>query len=184
MKRLLSLFDHSGKWSQPFYEAGWDVIQWDIKLSEYMDINRIIDAETAFDMFGDVDGIIAGVPCTDFCSSGARWWEQKDLDGDTEISMELVRQTMRLVDLFKPTDPDYDGTFFWAAENPVGRFGKMAGLDDPYYFDPYEFAGHLNLSEDDIERLTELRLKKGQGITKDDAEFILYTNCYTKKNTE
>jgi hypothetical protein len=39
MKTLLSLFDYSGTWSEPFAAAGWDVIQWDIKLDAFMDIN-------------------------------------------------------------------------------------------------------------------------------------------------
>jgi len=181
MKRLLSLFDYSGTWSKPFLDNGWDVVHWDIKLSELMDINILQDAETVLDMFDTVDGIIAGTPCTEFSASGARWWSQKDLNGDTERAVELVRQTLRIVDLFKPTDPDYDDVFFWAIENPVGRMASLLGLDDPYWFDPYEFAGYNDLSSDDLSRLNSLRLKNGDGITKDDAEFILITNCYTKK---
>lgn len=38
MKRLLSLFDYSGTWSQPYYQAGWDVIHWDIKLGRDIQI--------------------------------------------------------------------------------------------------------------------------------------------------
>lgn len=31
MKTLLSLFDYSGQWSAPFADAGWTVVQVDIK---------------------------------------------------------------------------------------------------------------------------------------------------------
>ncbi len=30
-RSLLSLFDHSGQWSQPYRDAGWTVVQIDIK---------------------------------------------------------------------------------------------------------------------------------------------------------
>lgn len=181
MRTLISLFDYSGQWAKPFYDKGWEVIQWDIKLSEFMDINLLTDCEMVLDMFENVDGIIAGLPCTDFSSSGARWWTEKDANGSTAKSIELARQTLRLVDLFRPTDPDYDDGFFWTIENPVGRMASLIGLDDPYYFDPYEFAGYNNLSSEDLEKLDELRLRKGKGISKSEAEFIIECNCYTKK---
>lgn len=181
MKRLLSLFDYSGTWAKPFFDGGWDVIHWDIKHNEFMDINLLTDCETVLDMFESVDGIIAGVPCTDFSASGARWWEAKDHNGETAKSLELVKQTLRLVDLFTPTDPDYDDVFFWCIENPVGRMARLAGLDDAYWFHPFEFAGYNDLSENNIEELNRLRAKKGNQITKAEAEFILHCNAYKKQ---
>jgi hypothetical protein len=181
-KTLLSLFDKSGVWSGPFAEAGWRVIQWDIGLADFMDINLIDDAESALELFESVDAILAGVPCTDFASSGAHVWSQKDSDGRTERSKELVRQTLRLVDLFMPTDPDYDGTFFWAIENPVGRIHKLfPELGEPYYFHPYEFAGCVELSARDLARLDQLRDRNGVGITPADVAFIQECGAYTKK---
>jgi hypothetical protein len=181
MKTLLSLFDYSGNWSNPFYDAGWEVIRWDIKLADFMNINLIEDAECALDMFEDVDGIIAGVPCTDFASSGARWFADKDETGETEKSKELVRQVLRLVDLFRPTDPDYEGSFFWAIENPVGRINTLfPELGEAYWFDPFEFAGWLSPSSADLARLDEIRMKEGHNVSKEEAQFILTTNAYTK----
>lgn len=181
MKRLLSLFDYSGTWSQPFYEGGWDVICWDIKHNDYMDINLLTDAEMVLEMFEDVDGIIAGVPCTDFALSGARWWSGKDDAGETEKSQELIRQTLRIVDLFRPTDPDYDDVFFWAIENPIGRMAALSGLDNAYWFHPFEFAGYNDISQEQIILLDELRARKGESINQEEAQFILDTNCYKKK---
>lgn len=182
MKTLLSLFDYSGTWSKPFVDAGWQVIQWDIKLLEEMDIMNLDSAETLLEELGwDIDGILAAAPCTDFASSGARWWEEKDASGQTQQSVELVQQTLKIVNLFRPTDPDFDGTFFWAIENPVGRIGKLTGLEDPYYFDPYEFAGWLNPSAADLAKLATIRAKNGIDIMASEANFIFKMNAYTKR---
>jgi hypothetical protein len=184
MKTLLSLFDYSGQWSEPFARRGWNVIQWDIKLAEFMDINLIKDSETALDMFENVDGILAACPCTDFASSGAQYWSAKDASGQTAKSLELVYQTQRLADLFAPTDPEYyedGGTFFWAVENPVGRLGRLAGLGKAFYFDPYEYAGLLKPSFKDRKELDRIRLKDGKGVTQEEADLIERLEAYTKK---
>jgi len=182
MKTLLSLFDHSGQWSQPYYDAGWDVIQWDIKLSELMDVNSIDLAETALELFQDVDGILAAVPCTDFANSGAQYWNKKDSDGRTAASIALVEKVECLVDLFTPTDPDYDGSFFWTMENPVGRIGRLfPHLGKPYYFNPCDFAGYLDLSDDDHNELDRIRRKDGLKVSREEIDMVIRCEAYTKK---
>lgn len=182
MKRLLSLFDYSGQWSRPFFEGGWDVIQWDIKLNEFMDIMTIDGVEFCLDNFEDVDGVLAAVPCTDFTVSGAQYWPKKDADGRTKISLEYVYQVMRIVDLFRPTDDDYDGTFFWALENPVGRLPKLVPqLGKPWYFDPWEFAGYQVKDKKTLKELDRIRLKDGKEITPDEFQLVVDSNAYTKK---
>ena len=150
-----------------------------------MNIKNLDSCETVLELFENVDGIIAAPPCTDFAVSGAQFWKAKDEDGRTKEAIELVRQVIRLVDLFKPTDPDFyneGGTFFWAVENPVGRIGKLIPeLGNPFYFHPHEYAGHLNLSAKNLKRLDNLRKQEGENITKDDADFIQRCNAYTKK---
>lgn len=168
----------------PFANAGWNVIQWDIKLHDFMDLNLIEDAETALEMFENVDGILSAPPCTDFSVSGAQYWPKKDADGTTARSLELVFQVQRLANLFRPTDPDFyeeGGTFFWVAENPVGRFGKLSGLDKPLYFDPYEFAGYMNPTKKQLAELDRIRLKNGEGVTNEENELVMSLNAYTKK---
>jgi len=183
MKTLLSLFDYSGNWSEPFRNGGWDVVQLDIKHGN--DLNDFKSVEDVFDYgIENVDGIIAAPPCTDFSVSGAQYWPKKDQDGTTEKSLELVRQVQRFADLFTPTDPDfYDegGTFFWACENPVGRFGKLSGLQDPFYFHPYEFAGYYNPSKKQLKELDRIREKNGESVTQEENEFVMSLNAYTKK---
>ena len=173
MKTLLSLFDYSGAWSQPYADNGWNVHQWDIKLSEFMNINLIDSAETALDLFEDVDGIIAAPPCTHFTVSGAQYWKIKDEDGRTWEMLELVNQVARLADLFTPTDLDYieenaDSPFFWAVENPVGRMGKLMNWGKPYYFNPSDFAGHTNPTESELAQLDAIRAKDGIGVTEEE----------------
>ena len=50
MKTLLSLFDYSGQWSAPFADAGWTVVQVDIKHGH--DIKKFISA-AADEIVGD-----------------------------------------------------------------------------------------------------------------------------------
>lgn len=210
MKTLLSLFDHTGNWPHFFSVNGWNVIHVDLQNWISIDVNSIKSAHDAFEIFGDVDGILAAPPCTDFTSSGAQYWPAKDACGTTEESLELVKQVMRLADLYTPTDPDYyydgdmddddnysvdpetgllvlevepnDNTFFWCMENPVGRLPKLLpGLGKPKYFHPYEYAGYLKLGKTVTEELDRIRKKNGRNITDIEADLILATNTYTKK---
>lgn len=138
---ILSLFDFTGQWALPWEEAGHNVILWDIKHSTdmYSRFTNVNDAcaeyfyEHIFDNYGTVDGILAAVPCTDFALSGARWWKGKDERGETAKSVELVWQTMRIIDLCRP--------LFWAIENPVGRLSKLVPeVGDPWYLQPYWYG--------------------------------------------
>lgn len=124
-KVVLSLFDKSGQWSDPWVEAGYQVYRFDIQDNpELGDVNKF-DVEFFKEYFGDFEGadvyaIIAACPCTDFANSGAKHFAAKDLDGRTAASIELVHQTLRLVEYYRPS--------IWAIENPVGRIEKLAGL--------------------------------------------------------
>jgi len=182
MKRLLSLFDYSGTWSAPFYNGGWDVIQWDIKLADYMDVNNIDCAETALELFEFIDGLLIAVPCTEFTVSCSQYWNMKDQDGRTAAALQLVKQSQKLVDLFRPTDPDYDGTFFWSLENPVGRLPKLAPeLGQPQYFNPCDFAGYLNPNKQVLNKLDIIRMKNGHGVTDQENDLVVKWNAYTKR---
>lgn len=140
-KVVLSLFDLTGAWAQPWIDAGYQVYTFDIQRDPNMeDVNKF-STEFFNDQFGAFDGmdihaILAACPCTDFAVSGARHFAAKDADGRTEASIELVRQTMRTIEHFRPA--------MWAIENPVGRMEKLAGLppwrlsfDPNHVGDPY-----------------------------------------------
>lgn len=121
---ILSLFDHSGVWSQPYRDAGYDVRQFDLKagadvrLIKYDDIPR------------PVHGILAAPPCTDFAVSGARWWADK---GEQSLldALALVDATLRIIHLSQPT--------WWVIENPIGRLNDYLGAP-AMYFDPYQYG--------------------------------------------
>ena len=141
MKTLLSLFDYTGNWAAPFADAGWNVVLWDIKHDpDLVGIHGdITEANTdymydIFDNFGTVDGILAAVPCTDFAVSGARWWAAKDAEGITQESIELVYQTLRIIDICAPD--------FWVIENPIGRIHTLVPeLGQPrMYFNPCDYG--------------------------------------------
>jgi len=185
MKRLISIFDYSGIWSEPFWAAGWDVVQWDIKLDKFLNINFLKSAGSCLRRFEYCDGILAAPPCTDFTSSGAQYWSAKDANGTTAKAVQLVRQVQKLADLFTPTDPDYDETFFWSLENPVGRISKACNFGElegsAMYFHPWEYAGYTNPTAADLAELDRIRLKDGFGVTPEECELVLKCNAYTKK---
>lgn len=124
-KVVLSFFDRTGAWSQPWEDAGYQVYRFDIQTdAEVGDVNNF-GAGFFGDIFGDFEGleiyaILAACPCTDFAVSGARHFAAKDADGRTEQSIELVHQTLRAIEYFRP--------IVWAIENPVSRIESLAGL--------------------------------------------------------
>lgn len=135
-KTILSLFDYTGNWARPYFDAGYNVICIDIKHGH--DINDFC-VEYLIDELGidEVHGILAGVPCTDFACSGARWFSDKDKDGRTRQSIELVMQTLRTIEFYHPV--------FWTIENPVGRMPRLIEALNvkPFYFNPCDYGkGH------------------------------------------
>lgn len=140
-KVVLSLFDLTGEWSRPWEEAGYQVYRFDIQADkEVGDVNNF-STEFFNDLFSSFEGadvyaILAACPCTDFASSGSRWFGAKDASGETTSSVALVQKTLATIEYFKPA--------VWAIENPVGRIEKLTGLPpwrvsfDPNHFgDPY-----------------------------------------------
>lgn len=185
VKTVLSLFDAIGAWSDPYFNAGYDVQTVDLQSLAPLDLREIVDAETALEVFGSPDIILAAPPCTDFSVSGAQYWKAKDADGRTAASVEIARQVLRIVDLFQPTDDEYiaeNGKLLWAVENPVGRMSKLLPeFGEPWYFDPCDYAGYLNPSPAVLAELDRIRAKNGDGVTSREADFVMEWNAYTKK---
>lgn len=133
MGTLLSLFDHSGNWSQPYADAGHTVIRVDLK--EGFDVMNI-DEDWLDDLPRDGGtGLLAAPPCTDFAVSGAWTWKAKDADGRTAASKELVIKAGWIVGLWKPD--------FWAFENPVGRLNTLfpeLRVHGPWYWQPWWYG--------------------------------------------
>lgn len=146
MKRkiILSLFDFTGIWSEPYKENGYEVIRVDIQHGvdilkwNYKSVPK-----------SEVYGILAAVPCTDYAVSGARWFADKDKDGRTAKSQILVQKTKEIIDYFEPV--------FWVIENPISRIHKLnPWMGNPeMYFHPYEYAGY-GFDEDRYTKKTSL----------------------------
>lgn len=147
MKTLLSIFDYTGTWSQPYRDAGWYVIQHDIKLGLDIFADTIPAAINDAVDGRKINGIISAAPCTDFAASGSQWWPSKEFmpadytgtvvqfDNTVEMSVAFILSTLFLVELFKPD--------FWALENPVGRINTLIPeikRFGPKYFQPFWYG--------------------------------------------
>lgn len=128
-KVILSLFDYSGNWSEPYREAGYKVVQIDKDLNG-QDV-RLYNHE------GPVYGVLAAPPCTVFSkASGSR---QRT---ETEMleAVGCMDAVMRIVYKAKPA--------FWAVENPQGRMKQWLGepvlkFQPFHYGDPYSKYSYL-----------------------------------------
>lgn len=151
---VLSLCDYSGKWAKPYADAGHTVFLVDPKHTPADGENawtfedgmmRCSDTARGFlnllrqgFVKPDFDVILAAPPCTDFASSGARWWADKDNDGRTEKSVQIVHDILDIIDLVEPA--------VWALENPVGRIASLVPALDKWklIFNPCDYAGHAD----------------------------------------
>ncbi|MBI1261293.1 MAG: DNA cytosine methyltransferase [Rhizobiales bacterium] len=128
-KLIVSLCDYSGHWSQPYRDAGYEVIQVDLKLGQ--------DARLFKKVSRPVHGILCAPVCTAFSGAGAKHWAAKEAEGNTQLldGLALVDACIRIVHVHKPV--------FWVLENPVGRLRDWLG-QSVFTFNPYEYAGWVN----------------------------------------
>ena len=120
MKKILSLCDYSGSWSDPYREAGYKVIQIDFQL-DGSDV-RLLQRER------NVHGILAAPPCTCFASSGA--WVKRS-EREMLEALSVVDACVRLAFACQPV--------WWALENPVGTLARYLGKPK-FYFNPCDFG--------------------------------------------
>lgn len=179
MKNILSLFDESGEWSQPYEDAGHCVWRIDIKTDPAFDVTKFCVQYLVEELgIEDVDGILMAPPCTDFSGAGAQYWPAKDADGRTAAARELVMQGLRCVEYFNPD--------WWVMENPVGRIREVCGLKPAAFaFHPHEFAGYVEgLTARQLAKLEELgaRGRNWAGEwTPAELALVKRSNRYTKK---
>lgn len=128
---LISLYDHSGNASRPYREAGWNIIQVDIKNG--------IDIMTwdYSGIFADRIGIIIMQPCTCYALCGNRHKQNRLNNGEFEYSQKLVAKSKEIIDYFNP--------FFWQLENPktdIHKKNTWIGQRPKFIFNPCDFAGY------------------------------------------
>lgn len=120
-KVILDLCGGTGAWSKPYSEAGYDVI---LVTLPAQDVRYYKPPRRVY-------GILAAPPCTDFASSGVRWWPEKDRTKGLLEGLSVVVACLRIIEITKPV--------FWALENPVGRLPRYIGKYK-YTFQPYEYG--------------------------------------------
>ena len=152
---IFSLFDTTGKWSQPYRDAGYTVIQYDIqngndlmKFGEWMS-----DVENEINEDREVVGILAAPPCTTYAVSGNRWRAEIHNKADREMIIKTFGDVWA-ADFFK-TPTDYANALvavvkliveqadpkFYAMENPIGTIAKHNHLPQAQLaFDPANFG--------------------------------------------
>lgn len=151
---IISLFDRTGAWSQPYVDAGFDVRRYDkANGDDLMTMLPIGDIVEIHDAGKTIVGVLAAPPCTSFAVSGARWWaDQHDkadqkmvekkygykaseyFDTPLDYANTLVAATQAIIEFANPTQ-------FHAVENPVGRIAKQNNLPKPLLaFDPANFG--------------------------------------------
>lgn len=139
---ILDLCAGTGAWSLPYRQAGYDVLDLDIKNNN--DIRLFVMPN---EPEKNVIGVLASPPCTHLAGSGARYWKEK---GDAALleALSVVDACMRIITVTKPE--------WWALENPVGRLyrylGKPKLIFNPCdYGDPYTkktcLWGNFNIPE-------------------------------------
>lgn len=129
-KIIVSLFDYTGQWSQPYREAGYTVLQMDIKHGQCIFEDVLPWAvECMVDHGTKIHGLLAACPCTEFANSGARWWDSKvgkpsiyqgkdvEFEDVLEEAVFMVLCTLEVKELLTPD--------WWVIENPRGRIRKM-----------------------------------------------------------
>lgn len=169
---ILSLFDCSGHWSEPYRRAGYRVVQADLELGDdvlddrawgcYLDApgRRIAQLERAGAAAGGVWGVLAAPPCTEWASSGNRWkaWKAAHEPETLELAHRLMTRTLAIAHRLRPV--------WFALENPTGQAGTVAGLGPAWLrFDPHEYAGWLDDgAEAGAERYTKRTCIWGEGV--------------------
>lgn len=127
-KVILSLCDYSGRWSDPYRQAGYTVLQIDLKHGQ--------DARLFKKQAQPIHGILCAPVCTAFSAAGARHWAAKEAEGNSQLleGLALVDACIRIVVAHKPV--------WWVMENPVGRLKDWIG-NHVCTFNPNEYAGYL-----------------------------------------
>lgn len=140
-KYVLSLCDYSGTWSEPYREAGFTVIQVDLKLgSDTILFPSLISSESRYSRdfldiapyIGDTWAVLAAPVCTVFSGSGAK---HKRSDKDIIQGLSLVDACYRIATVTKAD--------VFALENPVGKLRKWIG-EPLLRFQPYDYAGYAD----------------------------------------
>lgn len=139
---ILSLFDFSGVWSQPYVDAGFTVVRVDLQHEEGEHQLR----ENLWHVGADVRdwnpsfkpyGVLAAPDCACFCRPAARWWKRQDAEGKTRKAVAALRRALMICEMAEG---------WWALENPPGRHKKLLPRlgDHSWQFQPFHYGDAWN----------------------------------------
>tara|TARA_R110002020_G_scaffold8918_6_gene35794 strand:- start:1458 stop:2210 length:753 start_codon:yes stop_codon:yes gene_type:complete len=125
---ILDVCGGTGSWSKPYRDAGYTVIVLDPEAFTDNAGGAVCGGEGDVrdpryhvkGCFGmPVHGILMSPPCTEFASSGARWWADKAANSPhlLEDAIAVAEACLNLVKVHEPK--------WWVLENPVGRFRRL-----------------------------------------------------------
>lgn len=151
---VLSLFDHSGRWSDPWRKTH-DVIQCDIQNKPPIDVMELAESPEALP---PIDVLLAAPPCTAFTNANRKSWAKYDAgrggsrlrtkqNESTSTYVALVYAVLVLVQETRPR--------VWAMENP--RVGRIEDLVPELKAIPrwdfywHNFAGYADVPEKEAE---------------------------------
>lgn len=172
---IISLCDYSGIWSKPYLDAGFKVIQVDLKHGH--------DARTfRLPKNDEIYGVIAQPVCTHFAGSGARWWDEKG-DEPVKEGLALVDACIRVMVASNWQMRRRNRSLvFSVLENPVGRLHEWLG-ESHFRFHPHQYGGYMNPPHDfeaqyhkKWKEAGEDRIKQKQVV-----DWAMQWDAYTKK---
>ncbi|MCR9274404.1 MULTISPECIES: PLxRFG domain-containing protein [unclassified Mameliella] len=156
-KVVISLFDYTGAWSQPWADAGYQVLRVDVKQGNdaLVDQAFILERIAEYRDAGmEIVGVLSACPCTTFTGTGARWWADLH-DKETPEAVEKVfgrnavlsgaksplEYNIMMFEATKAVVEAANPTRFHVLENPIGRIQKVTSLEKPTMrFHPSNFG--------------------------------------------
>lgn len=176
---LIDLFDHSGHAAQPYRDAGWHVIQVDIKNGiDILTWDYASDITKAVELDCKI-GLLAAIPCTDFACSGAKHFGEKDKNGDTAKSDLLVDKVYEIKSYLET----YYWLNFWRVENPRSRIHnrhQWLGRVE-HKFNPCDYAGYTDPTFAEMHELELLRGTDMKDASKEELNLVLGVGAYNKE---
>ncbi|MFH1624120.1 MAG: hypothetical protein ABID54_03060 [Pseudomonadota bacterium] len=129
-KIILDLCGGTGSWSEPYREAGYDVIV--VTLPEH-DVRLYEPPE-------GVHGILAAPPCPMFSFARTNAKKPRDLLGGMEIVVACLNIIWKCQYRLDSDLQKYSPLEFWALENPSYGMLKWFLGKPAFIFQPYEFG--------------------------------------------
>lgn len=128
-KIILDLCGGTGAWSRPYADAGYDVRV--ITLPVY-DVQK-------YQHPGNVHGILAAPPCTQFSFARTRAKKPRNLSA----GFKIVQSCLNVIWSCRMSG----SLVFWALENPKGYLRQLLGKP-PLEFNPYDFGDPYSKATD------------------------------------